>query len=1059
MRDVLLPGLAVVGVAVLVALLAGAHPILTRMAARNALRRRSRIVLVTFGLLIGTAIICSSLAVGDTLGHIFTGDVYERLDAVDVTVSNEVNEQRFDFPEPYFHALRNESLARGLAFDGMAPVLERVMPIRNNLTGKQAITVHGLDDAYESGFGPLLALDGSQAPIADLPPDGVYVNERAARDLNASAGDILTLFWGTTNASVDYVRVAGLVRDEGKARYEHMPIVFRPLADAQRSFDAASEINLIKVSAPGPVIGGEERSALLAQGLRDEINRQRMLAGSGWNLAVREVKADGLEQAQVFADQATELFLVMGSFAIIAGVLLIVNVFVMLAEERKPEMGVSRAIGLKRAHLTLSFLFEGSLYAAIAAAAGALAGLALGWIMIAVFNLVFPPEAGAAALEFFVDPASVLLAFAAGVLITILAVALASAFVSRLNIVQAIRNLAERREDGLSWAQRWLVFLTLLGGVLFLIRGFGVYRLEWPPLDFSEVHLVAAAVGLAAVNGWLLSKVFRREAIARATGVGIQAAFAALVIAGGYHALTAGVGPDESLGAYRVASVPLLAIGLGTAASRVVGFRIAYSLAGLSILWWLLYPPVGLVDQSRDNLSILFVETGFLLVVGAILVAVFNTSPILRFAIERLGGKGRPVARAAVTYPMAKKFRTGLTVAMFALSLFSITVIAMIQGLQAASLDAFVEGQSGGYEIAAYANGYVPIQNFSDELVRRGISLDNFDGGEEGIAEATVLSVQVNKSGDPEKRDYTLWGVDNFLIQKNTYEFQDHLPTILYDYNNVPTEIRLNTREDVWRALQLNRSYAVVDRGAAGADQFTPDVGQLRLNLGNRVFATDAEGNVTREFVILGILEQSLQFTQGIFVDRETVTQTYDLRLARTAYFFQLAPGVDARTVRAELEEKFFVEGLITIDVREEITTQFDQADRVLLLMQAYLAIGLVVGVTGLGVITIRAVVERRQEIGVMRALGFTRRMVRNVFLLEIALIASLGIAIGMGLGVVLAQRVWEAYFSSIAVFAIPWMHLATVAAIAFGFALLATAGPALRASRLPPAETLRYVE
>jgi len=192
------------------------------------------------------------------------------------------------------------------------------------------------------------------------------------------------------------------------------------------------------------------------------------------------------------------------------------------------------------------------------------------------------------------------------------------------------------------------------------------------------------------------------------------------------------------------------------------------------------------------------------------------------------------------------------------------------------------------------------------------------------------------------------------------------------------------------------------------------------------------------------------------------VTETYDLRLTRTAYFFQLAPGVDAAALRSELEAAFFPEGLITIDVREEITTQFNAADRVLLLlllMQAYLAIGLIVGVTGLGVITIRAVVERRQEIGVLRALGFTRRMVRNVFLLEIALIASLGIAIGMGLGVVLAQRVWEAYFSSIAVFAIPWVHLATVASIAFGFALLATAGPAVRASRLPPAETLRYTE
>jgi ABC-type lipoprotein release transport system permease subunit len=85
--------------------------------------------------------------------------------------------------------------------------------------------------------------------------------------------------------------------------------------------------------------------------------------------------------------------------------------------------------------------------------------------------------------------------------------------------------------------------------------------------------------------------------------------------------------------------------------------------------------------------------------------------------------------------------------------------------------------------------------------------------------------------------------------------------------------------------------------------------------------------------------------------------------------------------------------------------------------------------------------------------------MVRNVFLLEIALIAFLGIVIGMSLGVVLAQRVWEVYFASIAVFVVPVAHLAAVAFIAFAATLLATASPALRASRLPPAEALRYIE
>ncbi|HEV8594493.1 MAG TPA: hypothetical protein VGR51_03090, partial [Thermoplasmata archaeon] len=59
----------------------------------------------------------------------------------------------------------------------------------------------------------------------------------------------------------------------------------------------------------------------------------------------------------------------------------------------------------------------------------------------------------------------------------------------------------------------------------------------------------------------------------------------------------------------------------------------------------------------------------------------------------------------------------------------------------------------------------------------------------------------------------------------------------------------------------------------------------------------------------------------------------------------------------------------------------------------------------------------------------------------------------------VLAQRVWEVYFSSFSVFTVPWPHLALVAALAFAFTMLATAGPALRASRLPPAQTLRHFE
>src|SRR2546426_3795685 len=113
-----------------------------------------------------------------------------------------------------------------------------------------------------------------------------------------------------------------------------------------------------------------------------------------------------------------------------------------------------------------------------------------------------------------------------------------------------------------------------------------------------------------------------------------------------------------------------------------------------------------------------------------------------------------------------------------------------------------------------------------------------------------------------------------------------------------------------------------------------------------------------------------------------------------------MAPGVDVGAFRTDLERTFCVYGLQTIDIREQIGQAFGASQEVLTLMQAYLGIGLLVGIAGLAVITLRAVVERRTQIGALRAIGFTRAMVLWTFLVEIALIAVLGIGIGVALGI-----------------------------------------------------------
>src|SRR5207245_1681014 len=216
-----------IGVA-LMAILIAVRPLLARLAARNIGRRKSRVLIVVAGLLVGTAIISSSLVVGDTLSYIFLEDVYARLDAIDDVVSNSFNGQLFSFAETNFTEIAADLGANATPIDGLAPALLKVMPVRNvaGNKGNQQITVMGLNASHEGGFGPLTLLDGRTVDTDRLLPAELYANERAAADLNATAGQDLTLFYGTTNQTIVHATVAGIVRDVGKAAYESRAILF-----------------------------------------------------------------------------------------------------------------------------------------------------------------------------------------------------------------------------------------------------------------------------------------------------------------------------------------------------------------------------------------------------------------------------------------------------------------------------------------------------------------------------------------------------------------------------------------------------------------------------------------------------------------------------------------------------------------------------------------------------------------------------------------------------------------------------------------------------------------
>jgi putative ABC transport system permease protein len=176
----------------------------------------------------------------------------------------------------------------------------------------------------------------------------------------------------------------------------------------------------------------------------------------------------------------------------------------------------------------------------------------------------------------------------------------------------------------------------------------------------------------------------------------------------------------------------------------------------------------------------------------------------------------------------------------------------------------------------------------------------------------------------------------------------------------------------------------------------------------------EPNSEATFEVTIIGVLEQTPLSGYGLFTSQETLKKGLNIELPQATYFLRLTEGVDPTSTSTSLESVFLKNGLESVDLIEEfrnsLSIQF-------------------LFVAALGVISTRAVVERRQQIGMLRALGFQRSMVSWVFLIESSFVALLGIGLGIGLALIPASQM----VSDMAVdipglsFQVPWTEIIIV--------------------------------
>jgi putative ABC transport system permease protein len=176
-------------------------------------------------------------------------------------------------------------------------------------------------------------------------------------------------------------------------------------------------------------------------------------------------------------------------------------------------------------------------------------------------------------------------------------------------------------------------------------------------------------------------------------------------------------------------------------------------------------------------------------------------------------------------------------------------------------------------------------------------------------------------------------------------------------------------------------------------------------------------------------------------------------------FFVKTVPGADDQEVARQIEASLLTTGAQASSLRQTLDEQNSTQSSFFYLMQGFMGLGLFVGVAAVGVIAFRTVVERRQQIGMLRAMGYTKGMVGLTFLLESAFIAFMGVLSGIVFAVILARQLITTEFAEQGAtsFSVPWEQLAIIGGLAFGFALLMTLIPSRQAASIPIAQALRY--
>jgi putative ABC transport system permease protein len=536
-------------------------------------------------------------------------------------------------------------------------------------------------------------------------------------------------------------------------------------------------------------------------------------------------------------------------------------------------------------------------------------------------------------------------------------------------------------------------------------------------LEALTIGIIASVIGLFGGLGlaWALNRLFEALDLdlPQADTVFATRTIVVSLLVGVIVTLVAGLFP--AIRATRVPPIAAVREGATLPKSRFARFTPFVALGAIALALFLLGFSM-FKDELATGDRLLSIAGGVLLLfVGVAMVSSRLVRPIaavVGWPARQLGGAAGKLARGN---SVRNTGRTAATAAALMIGIALVTFVSVLaDGLKSSNRDAIEEQITADYVVTSQ-DGFTPFVADAGEAIRSAPEAQL----------VTSVRSDLGKIGDD---DGYVTGIEPGAITQ-VYNF---------DWKEGSDEV----------LGQLGRNGAIVDADFAEEHD---------IAVGDTVRFTSAS-NERLPIEIKAIYEPPpfYPLLGSVSIPKATFDSLYER--PRNQFTFVNVPGDPSPAADESLEAAVADYPDAKVQTREDwITQQDEEFNQFLVMLYVLLALSVIVSIFGMVNTLVLSVYERTRELGMLRAVGMTRRQVRRMVRHESVITALIGAALGLPLGIFLAALVTRALGEFDVRFSVPVGQLVVFAIIAVIVGIIAAILPARRAARLNVLNALQY--